>query len=460
MSQVRLRFAPSPTGYLHMGGARTALFNWLYARHHGGVFVLRIEDTDPERSTQASIDAILDAMTWLGLDWDEGPFFQTQRMDRYRAALDELHRLGRAYRCVCPPEQLEAQREQALAEGRKPMYDRRCRDLEIGPDDPRPFVWRFKTPLTGETVVEDMVRGRVVFQNEELDDLVLVRSDGTPTYNFCVVVDDADMRITHVIRGEDHLSNTPRQILMYQALGLPVPRFGHLPLIKGLSKRKGAQSVQAFREQGLTSAGVVNYLARLGWSHGDQEIFTRDELIRLFEMDAVGKAGGQFDQAKLEWVCAWHVHNGDPAALAHQVLPFLQRLGVEPLPDRFMEQAVLQVRERSANLIQLADALLPYYRRLDPDEAALKHLRGAGPEQLRDLARRLAEVEPWDEQSVAAAFHAQAEALGVKLGKVAQPARAALTGRTVSAGIFEVCTLLGQDEALARLEGAARRLEG
>jgi len=460
MSQVRLRFAPSPTGYLHLGGARTALFNWLFARHHGGRFILRIEDTDLERSTQASIDAILDAMTWLGMDWDEGPFFQTQRLDRYRAAIETLATKGMAYRCTCSAEEVEAKREQALKDGHKPMYDRHCRDLDIGPDVGVPFVWRFRMPLEGETLVDDMVRGPVVFQNAELDDLVLVRSDGVPTYNFCVVVDDADMGMTHVIRGEDHLSNTPKQIQMYQALGLPAPRFGHLPLIKGLSKRKGAQSVQAFREQGLTAAGVVNYLARLGWSHGDQEIFSIAELIELFGMEAVGKAGGHFDQAKMEWVCAWHLHNGTPEGLAPQVLPWLAQLhGVQAEPGDYLDRAIAQVKERSANLIQLAEALLPYFRSLEPDEAAARQLEAAGPAQLRDLAGRLEQVTTWTEEQVGAAFRLQAEALGAKLGKVAQPARAALTGRTASAGIFEGCWLLGQQEAVSRLEAAARRLE-
>ncbi len=461
MSDVRVRFAPSPTGYLHMGGARTALFNWLFARNQGGVFVLRIEDTDRERSTQESIDAILDAMSWLGLDWDEGPFYQTKRMDRYQAAIEQLAQAGLAYRCVCTPEELQERREKALAEGRKPMYDRRCRDLDIGPDDPRPFVWRFKAPLTGETVVDDMVRGRVVFANEELDDLILVRSDGTPTYNFCVVVDDSDMGITHVVRGEDHLSNTPKQILIYEALGRPVPRFGHLPLIKGLSKRKGSQSIQAFREMGLPSDGVVNYLARLGWSHGDQEIFSREELVRLFSMESVSKAGGHFDQAKLEWVCAWHIHNGSPESLAEQVLPFLAKHDVVPGPEdrAYLEAAILQVRERSENFLEMANLLLPYFKELEPEPKAMKHLRKAGPGLLRDLAERLGALEEWTDETIEQVFRSMAEERGVKLGKVAQPARAALTGRTFSAGIFEVCRVFGRERVISRLDKAARMLE-
>ncbi len=458
MSDVRLRFAPSPTGFLHMGGARTALFNWLYARHEGGVFVLRIEDTDRERSTDESMEAILDAMTWLGLDWDEGPFYQTQRMDRYQEALEELAAKGLAYRCVCTQEELQADREAAMAEGRKPMYDRRCRDLGIGPDDGRPFVWRFRGPLDGQTEVKDMVRGSVVFQNEELDDLILVRTDGTPTYNFCVVVDDSDMGITHVIRGEDHLSNTPRQILMYQALERPVPVFGHLPLIKGLSKRKGSQSVQAFREMGFTPAGVVNYLARLGWSHGDQEIFNREELIQHFGMDAVGKAGGHFDQDKLEWVCAHHIHNGDPAYLAEQVLPHLAQRGLEVPKDAYLEAAVAQLRERSPNLLELAEGLRPYFQVVEPDAAALKHLNQAGRELLSELLARLEALDPFDDEAVSAAVRTLAEEKGLKLGKVAQPLRAALTGRTVSAGIFEVAALLGKQVTTERLRAAVAAL--
>ena len=458
MSQVRLRFAPSPTGYLHLGGARTALFNWLYARHLGGTFILRVEDTDRERSTQASIDAILDAMTWLGLDWDEGPFYQTQRSERYAAALQELIAAGRAYRCLCTTEQLAADREAALASGRKPMYNRRCRAAEIGPDPGQPFVWRFRGPLTGETVVDDLVRGQVVFNNEELDDLVLVRSDGTPTYNFCVVVDDSDMQVSHVIRGEDHLSNTPRQILMYQALGRPVPKFAHLPLIKGLSKRKGSQSVQVFREQGFPSTGVVNYLARLGWSHGDQEIFDRDELVRYFGLDTVGKAGGQYDANKLAWVCAQHMHQGEPSALAAQVLPLLAEAGVDSADREYLEAAILQLRERSATLRELCDGLLPYFVRQDPEPKATKHLDTLGAEGLRATAAALAGVPAWTEAAIEEELRSLAAAREVKLGKVAQPLRAALTGRVASAGIFEVASLLGQQEVLERLEAAAARL--
>ncbi len=458
MSQVRLRFAPSPTGYLHMGGARTALFNWLYARRHGGVFILRVEDTDRERSTQASIDAILDAMGWLGLDWDEGPFFQTERMERYDAALQQLVDSGRAYRCVCTPEELSAEREAAMAEGRKPMYNRRCRDAALGADCGKPFVWRFRAPLEGETVVEDLVRGRVVFNNEELDDLVLVRSDGSPTYNFCVVVDDSDMQVSHVIRGEDHLSNTPRQILMYQALGRTVPQFGHLPLIKGLSKRKGSQSVQTYRDQGLPSTGVVNYLARLGWSHGDQELFDRDELVRYFGLDAVGKAGGQFDADKLAWVCAQHMHRATPAALAAQVRPLLQVEGVAAPDDGYLEAAILQLRERSAHLKDLAHGLIPYFRHLEPEPKAAKHLRKLGAEGLRAIAAGLGALPQWTEDAVGTALREIAAAREVKLGRIAQPLRAALTGRVASAGIFEVAGLLGREVVLQRLEASAAAL--
>ncbi|HEY2989652.1 MAG TPA: glutamate--tRNA ligase, partial [Candidatus Binatia bacterium] len=310
MTAIRTRFAPSPTGYLHIGGARTALFNYLFARHHGGQFILRIEDTDRERSTPEAIEAIVEALTWLRLDWDEGPFFQTQRYALYKEKIQELLAAGKAYPCTCAAEVLEAKRQAALKEKRKPMYDGTCRPEEGKiPALPqgKPYVIRFRSPQTGTTVVEDLVKGPVVFDNRELDDLIIARSDGSPTYNFCVVVDDIDMRISHIIRGDDHLANTPRQILLYQALGRTPPQFAHVPLILGLdkarlSKRHGATSVTAYRDMGYFPEAVANYLVRLGWSHGDQEIFSRAELIEKFSLDAVGKSAGVFNPEKLLWV--------------------------------------------------------------------------------------------------------------------------------------------------------------
>ena len=329
MTSVRTRFAPSPTGYLHIGGARTALFNYLFARHHGGKFILRIEDTDRERSTTEAIEAILQALRWLQLDWDEGPFYQTQRFPLYRERIQKLLAEGRAYPCVCTPEELEAKRQAAQREKRKPAYDGTCRPKKGAipplPKD-KPYAVRFRSPQTGTTVVDDAVKGRVVFENRELDDLIIARSDGTPTYNFCVVVDDIDMGITHIIRGDDHLSNTPRQILLYQALGHVPPQFAHVPLILGLdkarlSKRHGATSVTAYRDMGYFPAALVNYLVRLGWSHGDQEIFSREELIEKFTLEEVGKSAGAFNPEKLVWVNFYYMKTRPLSQLAEEIVP-------------------------------------------------------------------------------------------------------------------------------------------
>jgi len=460
MRDVRVRFAPSPTGFLHLGGARTALFNWLLAKISKGQFVLRIEDTDASRSTQESTDQILADLEWLGLKWDEGPYFQSQRDDCYMDALVRLTEAGRAYRCTCPPEVVQAKREAALKEGRNPHYDGTCRDAEIGPRPGKPYVWRFRGPGTGETVFQDLVRGEVRVSHEELDDLVIVRSDGSPTYNFCVVVDDADLRITHVVRGEDHLSNTPKQILLYEAMGYLVPEFAHLPLVKGLSKRKGSKAVGTYREAGYLSHAVVNYLARLGWSHGDQEVFSLAELKELFTLDAVGKAAGAFDEEKLLWVNAQHVYTGEPADLARRVVPFLAARGVEVEPtDPRLQPAMLQVRERARTLVELAEKAEFYFRRVAPEGKAAKNLRKAGPEVLRATADALEEVDPWEEQPLEECYRGVAETLGIGFGKVAQAARAALTGSAASPGLFELTVVLGSDETLARLALAADELE-
>ncbi len=335
-AHLRTRFAPSPTGYLHIGGARTALFNFLFARHHGGTFVLRIEDTDRERSTDASIDAILTSLRWLEIDWDEGPFFQSKRTAAYVAAVERLLREGKAYPCYCSSALLDEKRKAALAAGRKPAYDGTCRDLAPRAGD-QPHVVRFRGPKEGETVIDDLVKGRVVFQNDELDDLILLRTDGSPTYNFCVVVDDVEMRISHVIRGDDHLANTPRQILLYQALGAPLPAFGHVPLILGpdktrLSKRHGAMAVTAYRDMGFLPDAVVNYLVRLGWSHGDQEIFSRAELVEKFTIDGVGKSAGVFDVEKMLWLNGHYLRQLSPAELARAVAAV--RRGATPADSR------------------------------------------------------------------------------------------------------------------------------
>jgi glutamyl-tRNA synthetase len=457
----RTRFAPSPTGYLHIGGARTALFSYLYARRHGGRFVLRIEDTDRERSTDASIAAILESLAWLEIPWDEGPSFQSKRTAVYVAAVERLLTAGRAYRCYCSAETLEAKRAAALAAGRKPAYDGTCRDLPTGPPS-GPHVIRFRGPKDGETVVDDLVKGRVVFQNAELDDLIILRTDGSPTYNFCVVVDDTEMQITHVIRGDDHLANTPRQILLYQALGAPLPAFAHVPLILGpdktrLSKRHGAMAVMAYRDMGFLPDAVVNYLVRLGWSHGDQEIFSRAELIEKFNLEAVGKSAGVFDFEKMQWLNAHYLRALAPVALAAAALPFIERAGLTvPGDDAWLAKALATVQERAKTLVDLVEQARFYLSDdvpIDP-AAAAKLLKPEIMPALADLRAALASVEPWTAESLQAAFEQVLAQQGLKLGKLAQPVRVAVTGTAASPGIFEVLDVLGRARTLQRLDRA------
>jgi glutamyl-tRNA synthetase len=463
---VRTRFAPSPTGYLHIGGARTALFSWLFARQHGGTFVLRIEDTDQERSTDAAIEAILDGLGWLGLTWDEGPFRQTARYDRYREYAERLEATGWLYRCWCTAEELDERRKVAQAESRRPAYDRTCRERTAPPEGRTRHTWRFKTPLDGETVVDDVVKGRVVFQNAELDDFIVLRSDGSPIYNFCVVCDDIDMQITHVIRGDDHLANTPRQVLLYRALGTPLPVFAHVPLILGLdkarlSKRHGATSVTAYRDLGYLPDALVNYLARLGWSHGDQEIFTRDELVRHFSLEAVGSSAGVFNPEKLEWVNFQYLKATPPEELATLVVPFLEKAGLPVPQDRaWLTRAVATLRERAKTLVELAEFLRFYVAdeiAIDP-KAAAKHLVADAAPALDDLIARLRSLGRWDASSVETAFQESIAARGTKLGALAQPVRVAVTGGTVSPGIYEVLDVLGRERTLQRLDAARARL--
>ena len=465
MPLVRTRFAPSPTGYLHIGGARTALFSYLYARHHGGRFLLRIEDTDRERSTQESIQAILDAMTWLGLEWDEGPFFQSQRSDLYREHAERLLTEGQAYRCYCTPEELEAKRKTALEVGRKPMYDRTCLGLTT-PVAGRPFALRFKAPVDGDTVVADLVKGHVVFQNTELDDLILVRSDGTPTYNFCNVVDDATMAVTHIIRGEDHLTNTAKQIQLYQAFGYAVPAFAHIPLILGLdrarlSKRHGATSVMAYRDMGYLPAALVNYLARLGWSHGDQEVFSRAELIEKFSLENVGTSAGVYNPEKLDWLNFHYLKATPVEGLAEAVHPFVVAKGYQ-LPDdgQWLVRMVATLRERAKTLVELVDFAQFY---LSDDvaidaAAALQHLKPDTEKPLRLLRDRLAQARSWNVETIHAHFKEVTEQFGLKLGQIAQPVRVAVTGGTSSPGIFEVLDVLGRERTLERLDHAIERI--
>jgi len=460
MSEVRTRFAPSPSGHLHIGGARTALFNYLFARHAGGTFILRVEDTDRERSTAESIAAILDSLRWLGLDWDEGPYFQSQRGSLYAEHAQRLLAEGKAYRCYCTPEEIDAKRQRAQAAGRKPAYDGTCRNRTEAPVD-RPFVVRFKAPRTGNTVVDDLIRGKVVFDNLELDDLVILRSNGTPTYNFCVVVDDALMRISHIIRGEDHLPNTPRQIQIYQAFGYPVPAFAHVPLIHGLdggrlSKRHGATSVTAYREAGYLPHALVNYLVRLGWSHGDQEIFTPHELVEKFTLDNVGRAAGVFNPEKLEWVNFQHLKGLSNADLAAAVAPFLTVRGWTVSDDGWLEKMVATLQERAKTLVDLVDKADFYLRdeiEIDP-KAAEKHLAKSDARWLRDLHDELTRLAEWNAAGIQEAFEKVMQRHDLKLGKLAQPVRVALTGGAASPGIFEVAEVLGRERTLKRLEQA------
>jgi len=458
---VRTRFPPSPTGHLHIGGARTALFNYLFARRHAGAFVLRIEDTDRERSTEESVHGILDGLTWLGLEWDEGPFFQSQRTGLYREHAERLLAAGHAYRCFCSPEELEAKRERALEEGRKPMYDRSCRARTDGGAG-QPFALRFKAPLVGETVVHDLIRGAVVFQNQELDDLIIVRSDGTPTYNLCVVVDDALMRISHIIRGEDHLANTPKQIQLYHAFGYPLPAFAHVPLIHGLdrarlSKRHGATSVTAYREMGYLPDALVNYLVRLGWAYGDQEIFTRAELIEKFSLERVGSAAAIFNPEKLDWVNFQFMKALSPHDLAAAVKPLIEARGWRiPGDDAWLEKMVATLRERAKTLVELVDSGRFYLCddiTISPADAA-KHLAKANPAAWADLRESLARLRDWNAAVIQAAFEAVIARHHLKLGQLAQPVRLALTGGTVSPGIFEVAEVIGKERVLARLDHA------
>lgn len=466
MAEIRLRFAPSPTGYLHVGGARTALFNWLLARKLGGTFILRIEDTDVARSTQESVDAILQGMEWLGLDWDEGPFYQSENFPLYAEHVQRLLDEGKAYRCYCTQEELEAKREKALAEGRKPKYDGTCRNLADPPSD-RPGVVRFRAPHEGVTLFDDLIKGRISFNNEELDDLIIQRSDGTPTYNFVVVIDDAIMRITTVIRGDDHVNNTPRQILLYEALGYPVPRFAHVPMILGsdktrLSKRHGATSVMAYRDMGYLPEAMINYLVRLGWSFGDEEIFSRDDLIEKFTIEAVGKSAGVFNPDKLLWLNAHYIKTGDPVRLADLLVPFLQERGVDPALGPDLAEVVKTLQERARTMVELADGALFYYQQEYPfdEEAAAKFLTPETIQLLSELRGTLATLSDYTAESVGAVFKEFCAGKGIKLPQIAQPARVALSGKTAAPGIYEVIVVLGPSETIRRLDRAIRFASG
>jgi glutamyl-tRNA synthetase len=454
-SEVVTRFAPSPTGFLHIGGARTALFNWLYARRHGGRFVLRIEDTDKARSTQAAIDAILDGMKWLGLDWDGEAHFQSEYAPRHAEVAQALLASGHAYRCWMSQEELAAGREAAKAE-RRPFRTRSpWRDRDDGPD--APFVVRLRAPRDGETVIEDQVQGRVIVQNEELDDFVLLRSDGSPTYMLAVVVDDHDMGVTHVIRGDDHLNNAFRQLVIIRAMGWPEPVYGHVPLIHGqdgakLSKRHGALGVETYRDElGILPEALFNYLLRLGWGHGDDEIISREQAASWFDIDAVGKSPSRFDLKKLENLNGHYLREADPARLAALVAPKVAGGDLD-----LLARAMPVLTPRAKDLNELADGASFLFKSvpLDMDEKAASLIAGDAADLLGQVRQSLAALGDWTAEATEQAVREVAEASGVKLGQVAQPLRAALTGRATSPGIFDVLALLGRDESLARIADA------
>jgi glutamyl-tRNA synthetase len=457
---VVTRFAPSPTGLLHIGGVRTALFCWLYARHRHGKFILRIEDTDRERSTEQAVQVILDGMQWLGLDPDEGPYYQTQRFDRYRAVLAQMLEQGEAYRCYCTKAELEAMREQQLARKEKPRYDGRCRERTEPRPDVAPVI-RYKNPLLGAVVVDDLVHGRVVFENAELDDLIIARSDGNPTYNFCVVVDDMDMGITHVIRGDDHLNNTPRQINMLRSLGAALPIYAHVPMILGpdgakLSKRHGAVSVLQYQQEGYLPDALLNYLVRLGWSHGDQEVFSRDEMIAAFDIKDVNKSAAAFNAEKLLWLNQQHLMRAPVSLLAPALRTQLAALGVTEADERLLEGVVNAQRERAKTLKEMAQSSLFFFRDFDSfdDKAAKKNLTAESAPLLQALAAGLAALSDWNAGAIHEVINAVALRQGLGLGKVAQPLRVAVTGGAVSPPIDITVALLGAEKVAARIQRA------
>ena len=458
------RFPPSPTGYLHVGNARTAIFNWLYARHMKGKFILRIEDTDTVRSTQEAIDAIFQALEWLGIDWDEGPYYQTQRLDIYNDYLQRLINSDQAYYCTCSPEDLETMRRKAMASGGKPKYDGTCRNKRLPKSEGA--VVRLKAPLSGTTVVQDVIKGNIVFQNEELDDFILCRSDGIPTYNFAVVIDDITMQVNTVIRGDDHVMNTPKQILIYHALECPLPTFGHVPMVLGkdksrFSKRHGAVSVSAYRDKGYLPEAMLNYLVRLGWSHGDQEFFTRQELIEVFDLAHIGRSAGVFDPEKLLALNAEHIRATPPDKLVEPLKPFLKQHGVEIKDSALLQMVIGTLHARSKTLEEMAQSALFYF--VDPvdyeQKAVKKFFNPAAAECLQLMIKQFEKLQKFSEENLENAFKEVVDQTGMKLGQIAQPVRLALTGKTASPGIFEVSAILGKDKVISRLQKAIRYIK-
>jgi glutamyl-tRNA synthetase len=485
--EIKVRFAPSPTGFLHIGGVRTALFNWLFARSTGAKFILRIEDTDQERSTDESIREIIESMLWLGLNWDEGPYRQTQRQDLYRSKIDKLFKEDKAYRCYCSPEDLEQRKKEAMKKGLKPKYDGHCRSRTDCPDD-QPYVIRFRSPEEGSVVVDDLLRGKVIFDNKELDDIILLRSDGSPTYNFVVVVDDAEMGITHVIRGDDHLSNTPRQVLLFDALGYTRPKFAHISMILGedktrLSKRHGATSALAYRDMGYLPQALINYLLRLGWSYRDQEIFSQEEMIKLFSLDSITTSAAVFNPEKLSWLNQHYLKTLPLEEISERWKPILAKEnifeekfdnlidvvqenpssgGMIPMPSKLtsqhIEAIIPSLRERSKTLVEMAHSSAFFFKNeLDFDEKAKnKFLKPDVAPLLKMVIEELSHLNEFTgkEAEIESIVKSIVEKEGLKLGKLAQPIRVALTGKTVSPGIYDVITLLGRTRTLKRLNEA------
>ncbi|MFK7890953.1 MAG: glutamate--tRNA ligase [Granulosicoccus sp.] len=459
--KVRTRFAPSPTGYLHIGGARTALFCYLFARKHDGEFILRIEDTDTERSTEESVQAILDSMQWLGLPYEEGPFYQTQRFDRYREVVQQLLDNGQAYHCYCTPEELQVMREEATALKQKPRYNGYWRDRKDTPPAGVSPVVRFRNPLQGKVTIDDAVKGPIVINNAELDDLIIMRSDGVPTYNLTVVVDDMDMQITHVIRGDDHVNNTPRQINILEALGAARPVYAHLPMILGedgkrMSKRHGAVSVMQYHAEGYLPEAVLNYLVRLGWSHQDQEIFTEAELLELFTLEGVNRSGSVFDKKKLEWMNQQYMQHKPAEELATLLSPYMEKLSIDTSNGHSLAAVVTLLKDRSRTLVELAEASRYFYEAPDSyDEKASKKLfKPATAEILQEVASRLDTVADWGVENIQGALDACAESLGIGFGKLGQPLRLAVTGGTQSPSMADTLVLIDRQEVKQRLEKA------
>ncbi len=459
---VRTRFAPSPTGFIHLGNIRSALYPWAFARHHGGSLILRIEDTDTERSTQEAVQVILDSMAWMGLHYDAGPFYQMQRMDRYREVLGRLRDAGLAYPCYMRTEELDALRERQMAAGLKPRYDGTWRPepgkaLPAVPVGVQPVI-RFRTPASGSVGWDDQVKGRIDFSNEELDDLVIARPDGTPTYNFCVVVDDIDMGITHVIRGDDHVNNTPRQIHIFRALGHEPPVYAHLPTVlneqgEKLSKRNGAKSVLQYRDEGYLPDAMVNYLARLGWSHGDAEIFSREQFIQWFDLEHLGRSAAQFDGEKLKWVNAHYLRALDPHELARLVRPFLHRLGLQE-QGVDLPAAVALLRERAHTLVEVAELCGMFYAPPQPASDLLaQHLTASAKGALEDLRKRLMALQVWEASAIGAEIKQVVAAHQIKMPQLAMPLRLLVTGRLHTPSVDAVLALFTRDVVVQRLSG-------